>query len=253
MAITTTTRRATFVGNNTATVFPFAFKVFTAADLLVIQVDTNGTLTTLTLGTDYTTVLNADQDTAPGGSVTLTAGPLPSSYGMIITSAVAELQPVVLTNLGGFFPDVLNTEFDRLTILVQQLQLAVDQCIKMAVTDDLTTAQLPPAAQRAGKFLYFGSDGSVSLVSQVSQGPLVGTQYNFEGPLLGVQDGTNTIFTISNAGSAIGTTPMDVFVWNNFILIPGEGYTLGPQPGQVQFSTPPHADDNLYAKGVFIP
>ena len=32
---------------------------------------------------------------------------------MTITSDVLELQQVILTNLGGFYPDVLNGVFDR--------------------------------------------------------------------------------------------------------------------------------------------
>lgn len=250
MAITTTARRATFIGNDMATVFPFNFKVFTTADLLVITVDTGGNLVTLTLGTDYTAALNANQDVSPGGSVTLTAGSLASTYVMIITSAVAELQPVILTNLGGFFPDVLNTEFDRLTILIQQLQVGVDQSIKLGITDDLTSAQLPAASLRAGKFLYFGADGSVSLVAQAPSG---GTPFNFAGPLLGTKDGVNTIFTITNGGSPIGKAPVEADVWDNFMLIPGVGYTLGPAPGQVQFTVAPGIDDDLYSKGVFVP
>jgi hypothetical protein len=228
MAITTTNRRATFVGNDTATVFPFNFKVFTTADLLVVLVDTGGNLTTLAMGTDYTAALNANQDTNPGGSITLTAGPLASTYGMIITSAVAELQPVILTNLGGFFPDVLNTAYDRAVILIQQLQLLADQSIKLNVTDELTSAQLPPAAQRAGKFLYFGADGSVSLVSQA---PSQALQFNFAGPLTGTKDGDNKIFTITNNGSPIGVAPVQALVWQNMVKIPGLGYTFGPAPG----------------------
>lgn len=251
MAITTTTRRAgPFIGNGTTTVFPFNFKVFLATDLLVIRVDSGGNLTTLVLGTDYTAALNADQDTNPGGSVTLTAGALATTYSMIITSDVAELQQVILTNLGGFFPDVLNDVFDRLTILAQQLQTGVDQSIKFGLTDDLTTADLPPAAQRAGKFLYFGADGSVSLVSQA---PSSGTAFSFEGALTGTKDGVNTIFTITNAGSPIGVSPIDILVWDNFNLIPGVGYTLGPAAGQVQFTVAPGATDDLFAKGTFIP
>ena len=169
---------------------------------------------------------------------------------MIITSVVAELQPVILTNLGGFFPDVLNDEFDRLTILVQQLQTGVDQSIKFGLTDDLTTASLPAAAQRAGKFLYFGADGSVSLVAQA---PAAGTQFSFAGPLLGTKDGLNTIFTITNGGSPIGKAPVDILVWDNFVLAPGIGYTLGPSAGQVQFTVAPGAADDLYSKGVFVP
>ena len=251
MAITTTTRRAgPFIGNDTTTVFPFNFKVFTKTDLLVIRVDSGGNLTTLVLGTDYSVTLNGTQDVTPGGSVILTAAPLASTYSMIITSDVAELQQVILTNLGGFFPDVLNDVFDRLTILIQQLQTGVDQSIKFGLTDDLSTAGLPSAAQRAGKFMYFGADGSVSLVSQA---PSSGTQFSFAGPLLGTKDGVNTIFTITNGGSPIGKAPVEIDVWDNFPLIPGLGYTLGPAAGQVQFTVAPAATDDLYSKGVFIP
>lgn len=251
MAITTTTRRAgPFIGNGTAVNFPFNFKVFTTADLLVIRVDSGGNLTVLVLGTDYSAALNEDQDTSPGGSVTLTAGPLAVTYSMIITSDILEEQLVVLTNLGGFFPGVLNDVFDRLTILIQQLQTGVDQSIKFGLTDDLSTADLPPAAQRAGKFLYFGADGSVSLVAQA---PATATQFAFAGPLTGTKDGANTIFTITNAGSPIGKAPVDILVWDNFILAPGIGYTLGPAAGQVQFTVAPGATDDLYSKGVFIP
>ena len=73
MAITTTTRRAgPFIGNDTTTVFPFHFKVFSKTDLLVLRVDSGGNLVALVLGTDYTAALNAYQDTSPGGAVTLT-------------------------------------------------------------------------------------------------------------------------------------------------------------------------------------
>ena len=250
MAITTTTRVVTYTGDGVTTVFPFAFKVFLTSDLYVVTVDQGGNVTLLQLGTDYTAVLNANQDVTPGGAITLTAGPLANVYNMTITSDVAELQQVILTNLGGFYPDVLNGVFDRLTILIQQLQQQANQAIRMGLTDNLTTAALPPAAQRAGKFLYFGADGSVSLVSQA---PSSGTQYTFAGELTGTKDGVNTIFTITNAGSPIGVTPVDVDVWDNFIMIPGIGYTLGPTPGQVQFTTAPGANDDLYAKGVFIP
>lgn len=250
MAITTTTRRVKYIGDGTATVFPFAFKVLKKEDLLVITVDAGGNLVTLVLGTDYNVNLNNTQDVTPGGSITLIAGPLVTTYSMIITSALEELQQVILTNLGGFFPDVFNDVFDRLTILVQQLQTGVDQSIKFGLTDDLSTADLPPAAQRAGKFLYFGADGSVSLVAQA---PAAGTEFSFAGTLTGTIDGVNTVFTITNGGSPIGKTPLDILVWDNFILAPGIGFTLGPAAGQVQFTTAPNIGDSLYSKGVFVP
>ena len=85
--------------------------------------------------------------------------------------------------------------------------------------------------------MYFGADGSVSLVAQA---PATGTQFSFAGPLLGAKDGANTIFTITNGGSPIGKTPVDILVWDNFVLAPGIGYTLGPSCGG-KFSSPSSA------------
>ena len=62
-----------YLGNNTATTFAFAFKVFGVNELLVVRANSAGIETNLTLGPDYTATLNADQDNNQGGSVTLPA------------------------------------------------------------------------------------------------------------------------------------------------------------------------------------
>jgi len=78
MTISSTTRIAgPFIGNGTASAFPFTFKVFAATDLDVIKLTVStGTESTLVLTTDYTVSLNGDQNSNPGGTVTLTAGAL---------------------------------------------------------------------------------------------------------------------------------------------------------------------------------
>ncbi len=63
-------------------------------------------------------------------------------------------------------------------------------------------------------------------------------------------DGTNTTFTLTNAGTPISATPVTAIVWDNFPLAPGVGYTLGPLPGQVTFTTAPSIGDTLYAQGT---
>jgi hypothetical protein len=70
--ISTTTRKVgPFIGSGVATVFPFTFKVFTSADLVVVRTNTvTGVESTLVLNSDYTVSLNADQDANPGGNVT---------------------------------------------------------------------------------------------------------------------------------------------------------------------------------------
>jgi hypothetical protein len=253
MAVSSTNRKAgPFLGNGTTQTFPFAFKVFLTSDLFVTAIQAGAEdESVLVLNSDYTAVLNGDQDTNPGGSITLVAGPLADGNRLVITSAVPELQEVTLTNLGGFFPDVINSSLDRLTILVQQLQVDVDRSLKFPITDDSEVVNLPPAEQRAGKFLYFGADGSVSLLSGAPS-PTGDSRY-FGGSLLGTQNGVNKPFTLTNEGAPLGKTPIQAAVWCNFALIPGDpnGYDLGPNPGQVTFKNAPDAQDSLYASGVF--
>ena len=136
MTISSTTRKAgPYVGNNTASVFPFAFKVFQASDLEVVRLNVSTTVeTVLVLTTDYTVTLNQDQDSNPGGSITLVAGNLATGFNLVITSDIANLQPTDLTNQGGFYPDVINDALDRATIQIQQLQEEVDRSAKLPIT-----------------------------------------------------------------------------------------------------------------------
>ena len=142
MAVTSTNRLAgPYTGNGVATSFPFTFSVFSATDVSVLIQDLNGNVTVLTLGANYTVAVNAVQDDTPGGTVTL-ALPLTTGYRLALTTAIPELQQVVLTNLGGFYPQVLNIALDRLTVLCQQLQTGIDRSIKFGFTDDLDSAIL---------------------------------------------------------------------------------------------------------------
>ncbi|CAB4198833.1 hypothetical protein UFOVP1324_60 [uncultured Caudovirales phage] len=144
MSISTTTRKAgPFVGNDVQTVFPFAFKVFAAADMVVTRVlSATGVETLLVLATDYSVTLNPDQEAAPGGSITLVV-PLASTQKLALTSNVAALQSVVITNGGGFFPAVFNGVFDKLTILVQQALEQLSRSLKVGVTSTITDLTIP--------------------------------------------------------------------------------------------------------------
>jgi hypothetical protein len=126
MTVSSTNRLASFIGNGITVTFPFTFLVFLASDVLVIATDTTtGIASTLALNTDYSVVLNADQNNFPGGSITLLGGALAVDDTLTITSDVPNTQPTEFTNQGGFYPEILTTALDRLTILIQQLQVAV--------------------------------------------------------------------------------------------------------------------------------
>ena len=144
MTIASSTRKAgPFTGDDASTTFAFGFKVFSASDLYVVKALTaTGAETVLTLTTDYTVSLNADQNNSPGGTVTLTSV-LASGYTLTLTSSVGYLQPTDLTNQGGFYPQVITTALDRLTILAQQLKERLDRAVVVPITSTLGDAALP--------------------------------------------------------------------------------------------------------------
>lgn len=155
MTISSQNRQAgPFVGNGLATDFPFAFKVFTSADLLVIRTDPNGVDSTLLRDSDFTVSLNTDQNANPGGTVALPAA-LANSYKLTITSDIAALQTTDLTNQGGFYPSVITNVLDKLTILIQQLLSAVGRSIKAPISDGGGNTTLPGKDARKGTVLAF--------------------------------------------------------------------------------------------------
>lgn len=144
MSISSETRKAgPFDGNDVTVDFPFAFKVFAEADLLVVLADADGVETELTLTTDYTVALNGDQEVSPGGTVTVLAPPATGNT-LTISSAMEVLQPLSLTNAGGFYPRVLNDALDRLTIIAQQLGERISRSLKLAISTPAgVSAELP--------------------------------------------------------------------------------------------------------------
>jgi hypothetical protein len=161
MTISSTVRIAgPFIGTGTATVFPYAFKIFAASNLQVVRVDTStGLESTLILNTDYTVSLNTDQDSNPGGNVTLLAV-LATGFNMVITSDIANLQPTDLTNQGGFYPEVITDALDRATIQIQQMADELTRSIKIPITDGLSLdMELPSTIDRANKYLVFDANG----------------------------------------------------------------------------------------------
>jgi hypothetical protein len=146
LAISSSTRKAgPFLGNDATTVFPFAFKVFTSADLRVVNTSALGIESDLVLDTDYTVTLNSNQDNDPGGTVTR-ATALPTGQRLTITSDVEALQPLVLTNNGGFYPRVINDAFDKITIIAQQLIEQVGRSLKLPISSSASATLPDPVA-----------------------------------------------------------------------------------------------------------
>ena len=161
MTISSTTRIAgPYSGTGLQVAFPFNFKVFQASDVLVVMTDTSGNVVTQTLTSQYSVTLNANQNTSPGGGITMVTPP-PAGYSLVIGSQVPALQPSDLTNAGNFYPQVINDALDRLTILQQQNQIGR----AISVPEITGLALLPSAAQRANLLLSFDSSGNPIVVA----------------------------------------------------------------------------------------
>ncbi|HAX23051.1 MAG TPA: hypothetical protein DCY64_22540 [Hydrogenophaga sp.] len=173
MPISSTNRKAgPFHGDGIVDTLPFEFKVFNDTELLVIKADALGAESTLVLTTDYTVTLNSDQEVDPGGEVVLVA-PLPLLESVVVTSDLPELQPIDITNQGGFYPAVMNQALDRLTILTQQLRVDVGRSAKLPITrtedaDALLADVVLLADNIASVLTVGGSIGSVNAVAAVA-------------------------------------------------------------------------------------
>ena len=176
MTINSTTRKTNpLVGNGNTHTYPFAFKVFTDADVVVKKLeDATSIETTLTLGlnNDYIVTLNADQNSNPGGSITLKSGGnnqnLASGFRIVITSNVGALQGTDLTNQGGFYPEVINDALDKAVILHQQQQEKLDRSISFSLTNTIGSLEITEnAANRANKVLAFDSAGEFEVLQEL--------------------------------------------------------------------------------------
>ena len=155
-----------FSGNDSTTTFALSFKCFAQGDLKVVLTNSSGVDTTLTITTDYSVSLNANQDTSPGGSITTTGSSSPPATGekLTILNEPAYTQGTDLITGGGFYPDVVETALDRSTILARRAKEQVSRSIQIPVSDSAgTSVELVSNTLRANKALVFDADGDVGV------------------------------------------------------------------------------------------
>ena len=121
--------------------FPFSFLIFETTDVVVTQTDLSGNETVLAITSAYTVAMNANQSSSPGGTVTLLSAP-PAGYLITLSSDVPAVQPLVLTNTGGFYPTVISTALDYLTVLVQQLIEQMSRAVQVDISSGINPATI---------------------------------------------------------------------------------------------------------------
>lgn len=158
MSLTSELRLVQFTLNvDGPTVLPSTFKFLDAVDLKVTKT-VNGLDTLLVLNTDYT--VSGGGVPAAIGAVTILAGLI----GDVVTieGAATETQPNDLNSGGPPSYQAITAMFDRLTMLVQQLKLQTDRCVRIPNTND--EAQIPEMALNLRKNMFIGFDANGDLV-----------------------------------------------------------------------------------------
>lgn len=130
MTVSNTTSKIESDANGVTIAFPFAFRIFAAANLVVSTIDlTTGAIAIKTLTTDYT-VTGSGVNFADGGTVTFLVAPA-SGLRVRIQRVLVATQNVDLTNQGAFYPEIHEDEFDYLTMLIQQGLAGIANCLPL--------------------------------------------------------------------------------------------------------------------------
>ena len=170
-----------YTGNGLADEYSFSFRIEDASQIAVYETDTAGTVALLTEGSDYT-VSGIGVD--GGGTVTRSAGVLPTNFTWYIRSDYKYTQKTDFNSQGGFFPDVHEMAFDKLTFLVQQMLDRQNRSLKFP---DSYTGSLNPELPAPGTGLYLRWDSNGNIINGSPDGSGPGGEFV---PLLGTSPGS---------------------------------------------------------------
>ena len=136
MALTTTTNKVIHNGNASATVFPYTFPILEASHLTVIYTDADDVETTLAPSQYSVTGIGGRS----GGSVTYptTGSPIATGTKLTIVRTVPYTQTTVLSNQGGYYPEVVEARLDLITMAMQQLAEIVGRTTVSSISDPAT-------------------------------------------------------------------------------------------------------------------
>lgn len=130
-----------YVGEGQST-FTFGFLIFKTTDVYVATALSNDEAsTTLENGVDYTVQMNDDQNSTPGGTITLST-PLVQNQIVVIGSCIAYTQELQLTNYTRFPPEQINIALDRIVIQIQQLLEMSDRALRVPATSTTTPEEM---------------------------------------------------------------------------------------------------------------
>ncbi|WP_417733130.1 hypothetical protein [Rosistilla oblonga] len=145
-------------GDGSTVTFPYNFMVLAENELQVTQtVAATGEETILTI-TESTGI-----GTPAGGTITVATAPTAGTK-ISVDSNITFTQPQEYDG-NELYPETVEQGLDRLTIQNQGQETRINRAIRIAVSD-VVAPSLPPAVQRANKFVGFGPDGTEIVMTE---------------------------------------------------------------------------------------
>lgn len=198
MTISTTDNKVLYTAGGATVAFNFTFHTQNTDDISVYVDDV--------LDITPAVVLNADQETSPGGTVTFAVAPTALSIVSIVRIIDIDQQTDYL--VGGDFPSESHEDaLDKLTLVAQQLKSENSGALHFPVSEDVDPT-LPVVASRKSSYLGFNAAGEpIAIAGAVSSVPVT----TFMATVLDDADEEEatstlkTLYTIENIAEARAT------------------------------------------------
>jgi hypothetical protein len=208
MTISTTTIINSYSGDGSTTAFTYTFKITDQDDIEVLIRSNDGTETTKTITTHYTV---SGVGSAGGGTVTFTAGNIPTStQTVVLRRSTPQTQTMDLIDNDPMSADTIETAHDKAIAISQELQEQVNRSIKFSRTNTFTSSEFTvDASTRANKILAFDDNGEISVTQEL--GTYKGnwtTATAYYGRDLVKDSSNNNIYICVTAHTSSGTVPI---------------------------------------------
>lgn len=161
MTVATSVNRAQFLGSGSAGPFTFNMRFFTNSEISVVRIDAEGAEAVLVEGVGYTLT---GAGALNGGAVTLSSA-LAVDEVLMVVRTLDLVQATNIRNQGAFYPEIHETVFDRLVMMVQQVSEACARSFKAPLGQSGDTLSVVDYAQRAGKVLGWNSLGRMTAIA----------------------------------------------------------------------------------------
>jgi hypothetical protein len=216
MTVSSSVNKVTYSGNSATLIFPVNYYFLENSHLQVILVS-NNVETIQTLTSQYT-VTGAGNPA--GGSVTMVTAPPTGTQLIIVRNVPATQETDYLAN-DPFPAESHERALDKLTMLVQQVELDADRALKIPLSSLATTSTELPAPS-ANKLLAWNSNASaVTNLDPASVISVVGQQASFSNVFTG--NGVTVNFTLDRTPGNVNAVDVSV---NGVTQVPNVDYIL---------------------------